>query len=84
MLVEIVYSPSRKYREVISRDRAGLFRVHDERWSTEDWDVTDAGYWCPYDRTATITDTLENARALAAEALVSVEPREPNGENGER
>jgi hypothetical protein len=76
-VVEVVYSPSRLYREVITRDRAGLFRVHDERWWVEDPDDPDAAgaaFWCPYDRSASITDTIENARTLAAEALRAVEP----------
>lgn len=82
--MDVIYSPSKRYREVITRDAAGLFRVHEERWSTEDWDVAGAAYWCPYDRIATITDTLENARKLAAEALSVVEPHEPEEEDVEQ
>jgi hypothetical protein len=83
-LVDILYSPSKRYREVITRDARGLFRVHDERWDTEDWDVAGAAYWCPYDRLATITDTLENARNLAMDTLSVVEPRAPEEEDVER
>ena len=76
-VVEIIYSPSKRYREVITRDQRGLLRVHDERWFTEDWDTAGAAFWCPYDRSATITDTLDNARKLAAEALSMVQPVKP-------
>jgi|KBSSwiStaDraftv2_1062776.scaffolds.fasta_scaffold53024_2 alkyl sulfatase BDS1-like metallo-beta-lactamase superfamily hydrolase len=76
-VVDIIYSPSKWYREVITLDASGLFRVSDERWDIRDWDVAGVAYWCPYDRFTTITDTLENARKLAAEALQLVEPAAP-------
>lgn len=83
-LVEVIYSPSKWYREVITRDQRGLLRVHDERWFTEDWDVAGAAFWSPYDRGATITDTLDNARKLAAEALSVAEPRQPEVQDVEQ
>jgi len=70
--VDVLYSVTKSHRVVITRDARGLFRVHGERWDTGDWDVAGAAYWVSYDRLATITDTLENARTLAQEALEQV------------
>lgn len=82
--MDVIYSPSKRYREVITRDESGFFRVSDERWDTGDWDVAGAAFWCPYDRVATMTDTLENARKLAAEALQLVEPLLPEQQDVEQ
>jgi hypothetical protein len=70
--VAILYSATKTHRVVIGRDRRGLYRVHEERWDTGDWDIAGAAYWCPYDQLATITDTIENAEKLAREALAQV------------
>jgi hypothetical protein len=77
--VETVYSRSQKYRVVLARDERGLFRIHSERWDTDDWDVGGSPHWCPHNRGVSITDTLENARKLAGEKLALVEPPQPEG-----
>jgi hypothetical protein len=70
--VECVYSPQRQYRVIISRDRAGRYRIHRERWDTGDWDIAKAAYWCEDDKMVTITDTVESARKLVAERLSEI------------
>jgi len=67
--VECIYSLQRRYRVIISRDRAGRYRVHRERWNTGDWEVAKVAFWGDDDRMVTITDTVEKARELAAERL---------------
>jgi hypothetical protein len=69
--LEVRYSPSKAYRVVITLDRRGLYRVHQQFWDTGDWDVVRQAYWAGNDRMVTITDTIEGARRLAAEALGS-------------
>ena len=82
--IEAIYSPTKKYRAVVTRDQAGLFRVHAQRWDNEDWDVGGSPHWCPYTRGVTITDTLENARMLARDKLALVEPPKPEEEDVEQ
>jgi len=67
--VECSYSPLQRYRVIISRDGAGRYRVHRERWNTSDWEIARVAFWSEDDRTVTVTDTLGNARKLAAERL---------------
>ena len=67
--VECTYSPLQRYRVIISRDVAGRYRVHRERWNTGDWEIAHVAFWSEDDRTVTVTDTLGNARKLAAERL---------------
>jgi hypothetical protein len=68
-VVELHFSPSRRYRAVITTDREGHFRVHRDYWCIADFEYIGEGYWCQNDTTATITDTLELARKLAHETL---------------
>jgi hypothetical protein len=70
--VECFYSSQQQYRAVISRDPAGRYRIRRERWNTGDWDIAKVAFWCDDDAMVTITDTLENARKLAAERLSEV------------
>jgi hypothetical protein len=70
--VECHYSPQCQYRVIISRDQAGLYRVHRERWNTGDWDIAGVAFWCRDDKLVTITDTVESARKLVAERLSEV------------
>ena len=70
--VECHYSPQCQYRVIISRDRAGLYRVHRERWNTGDWDIAGVAFWCRDDKLVTITDAVESARKLVAERLSEV------------
>ena len=74
--VEIVYSRSNVYRVIVAQDERSLFRLHAERWDTDDWDVGSSPHWCPYGAGVSITDTLANARKLASEKLALVEPPE--------
>jgi arylamine N-acetyltransferase len=67
--VERLHSRHNLYRVIISRDRAGLYRVRRERWAIEDWDVGRAAFWCSDDPQTTITDSLASARHLAREKL---------------
>jgi hypothetical protein len=67
--IESRYSRSGLYRIIVSRDRAGRYRIHRQRWDTGDWDVARVAQWLEDDRMATITDTLENARSLARQRL---------------
>jgi hypothetical protein len=67
--VERLHSRHNLYRVIISRDRAGLYRVRRERWATEDWGFGGAAFWCPDDPHTTITDSVGNARNLALEKL---------------
>jgi hypothetical protein len=69
--VERLHSRHGLYRVIISRDRAGLYRVRRERWATEDWGFGGAAFWCADDPETTITDSRENARQLAREKLVA-------------
>jgi len=67
--IECLYSPQQEYRVGITRDQVGRYRVRRERWNTSDWDVAAVAFWSDDDARVTITDTLENARKLAAERL---------------
>ena len=68
-VVDLLFSDSKERRAVITEDREGLFRVHTDRWCSEDFEDIGKGYWAQDDRFATITDTIEIARNLAKEAL---------------
>ena len=70
--VECIYSPQRQYRVIISRDRAGRYRVRRERWNTSDWQVANIAFWYGDDSMVTITDTVERASSLAAERLSEI------------
>jgi hypothetical protein len=74
--IERHYSPLKHHRVIVSRDPAGCYRIHCQRWDTSDWEIASAAYWHPQDRFATITDTVEIARKLATEYLASVERSE--------
>lgn len=66
---ELIFSDSKERRAVITEDTQGLFRVHTDYWCLSDFDYIGEGYWVQDDHFATITDTIENARKLAREAL---------------
>jgi hypothetical protein len=80
--IECLYSPQHEYRAVISRDRAGLYRVCRERWNTSDWELARHAFWSEDERTVTITDTVENARTLAMEHLSEVTDTVPVAADG--
>ncbi|MCH7227435.1 hypothetical protein [Haloferula sp. A504] len=76
-VLEILFSPSRRYRAIITKDREGLLRIHRDYWCTSDYEYIGEGYWCQNDTLATITDTIESARKLAQEALDQTGDRAP-------
>ena len=82
--IDILYSSTKKHRVVVTRDAAGRFWVDEERWHTGDAETKEPSHWCPYGRTSTITDTLENARQLGREKLALREPGIPKGEDVEQ
>jgi hypothetical protein len=63
--LEVRYSPGGNDRAVLTRDEQGLIRVHFETWYVEEADDHYPGSWIPVGRTATITDSMENARAIS-------------------
>jgi len=66
---EILFSTNNLFRAVITRDEQGVFRVHRDYWCVSDFEYIGEGYWCQCDRMNTMTDTLENARALSKQKL---------------
>jgi hypothetical protein len=68
-VVEIIYAKDPKYRAVLTRDRKNLLRVRCQVWDTLDCEYTGHGFWREISKGATITDTVERARSLAAERL---------------
>ena len=73
--LDVVYSPDCRFRAVVTRDNRGFFRVHRQTWDTGDWEVVAQAFWGDVDGIVTITDTLENARKLASEAIVALTDR---------
>ena len=75
-VVRTISSASGRYRVEIVRRAAGVFQVEVLRW-TEEW-VQGHGkvaeFWEPVKQSATFTDTLERAEALAHEDLHVYEP----------
>ena len=71
-VVESHYSPSKRYRAIITRGADGVFRVHREQWETSGWHVGGTPAWVPAAGGAHLSDTIERARSLAAEALRNV------------
>jgi hypothetical protein len=67
-VIEVLFSRKSQYRAIVTQDSQGLFRVHRDRWWIGDWDIGQA-FWIQDDHHATITDSADNARQLAQEAL---------------
>jgi hypothetical protein len=55
-----------------TRDGKGLVRVRCEFWNLSEWEQSGIGFWNPRGKGATITDTIDNARALARERLIEL------------
>ncbi len=68
--IDMLYSESKRRRCVITRGRDGLYRLHEELWTRDDWNVLGEAFWGPVGETS-ITDRLSNATRLAREALSS-------------
>jgi hypothetical protein len=49
----------------------GVYRLRGQRWAVEDWEIAGTAFWFQSD-VGTLTDTIENARTLAKELLVSM------------
>jgi hypothetical protein len=66
-VVAIHYSPSRRWRLIVTRDQQrATFRVHREFWDTMDWADWGHAFWCS-ERGGSIhfCDTQERAEELA-------------------
>ena len=63
-----MYSVNGDQRAIIAVDEQRVFRVFVEWWDTSDWDYARVAQWSPLGLVS-MTDTLENARALGAVAL---------------
>jgi len=68
-VIDVLFSRGNQYRAIITQDSQGFFRVHRDRWYTGDWDIIGQVSWVQDDHHATITDSTDNARKLAQEAL---------------
>ena len=60
LTLEVVYSRTKIYRSIISRDANARFRVRCEKWEAS---------WFANERSSTIAVSLETARTLAEEKL---------------
>jgi hypothetical protein len=69
VVVEILYSQHKNFRAVITIRQDGSFQIRMEKWELGDWEFIGKGYWNSQERSATFTDQLEAARALAREKL---------------
>ncbi len=67
-ILEVLFSRDNQHRAIITQDSQGFFRVHRDRWWIGDLDLGKA-FWIQDDHHATITDSADNARVLAQEAL---------------
>ena len=67
--LEVRYSQSGSDRAVLTRDGQRLIRVHFETWYAENVDDHYPASWIPVGRTATITDSIESAQAIADDRL---------------
>jgi len=71
-VVQEFFSEDKTQRVSILRDDRGIFRVRSFRWCTEDWEVAGRAFWIQEDAMNTITNTVEDARRLAAEYLAGL------------
>jgi hypothetical protein len=69
-LVEVLSSTSGPWRVGITKDRAG-YRLRPETWGL-DWELTGHASWFANEHLGTFCDSLERARELARECLVSM------------
>jgi hypothetical protein len=67
-LIEVVTSAAGDVRVGITRDRAGLFRLRVETWAP-DWESMGVATWLQRGDQGNVADSLEHARALAAEIV---------------
>ena len=69
--VETHYSADNFIRVVISRDKFDRLRIHPQAWCAYDHEIHELrhAHWLPLGGMATMTDTIENARKLALEAI---------------
>jgi len=72
-MLEVRYSQDGSDRAVLTRDEQRLIRVHFETWYAEGADEHYPPSWIPVGRTATITDTVENAQSIADDRLRKAE-----------
>lgn len=81
-LVDTIYADDNQVRVGITRDSAGLYRLHPERWEISNLDVLGYAYWNPYGRSSSLTDDIGIAREMAFEALRTTprSSRPPEGE----
>ena len=73
-IVETVYSDSKRARAFITVDETGRYRTVIQWWDTSDWKDWQKAFWIGRD-SGSLTDSLERARELAAEALGCSESR---------
>jgi hypothetical protein len=76
-VVEVLTSATGDRRVGITRDSSGLYRLRVETWAP-DWEHLGVATWLQSGHEGSVTDSLERARSLAAEAL------EAAGEAGSR
>jgi hypothetical protein len=68
-VVETVYSEDKQIRVSITRDARKTYRIHPERWDVSDLTTVGHAYWNQWGHSASLTDDLEIARAMACESL---------------
>ena len=68
-VVEVTYADENWCRVSVTRDKRGIFRVHPERWEISDLEIVGEAYWNSFGDIGSLTDDLEIARVLAADAL---------------
>ena len=69
-IVETLYSDSKRYRAIITRDTSGIYRVYIQFWDTSDWRISGDAFWCGRG-SGSLTDSMEVARTLAREQLAA-------------
>ena len=67
-LVEVLTSSTGDRRVGITRDGSGIYRLRVETWAP-DWEHMGVATWIQSGHEGSVTDSLERARSLAAEAL---------------
>jgi hypothetical protein len=67
--IETVYSRSKQYRVVVTRDASDVYRVYRDRWDDSDLDDGGKAFWVPEEKS--IADTRDRAREIANELLVA-------------
>ena len=77
-LLEVLTSASGDRRVGITRDGPGIYRLRVETWAP-DWDTLGVATWIQGELEGALAESLEQARALAAEILGETDGVEDDG-----